>query len=214
VAAIFPKWTLKLPLLLGVVLPVGGTATVAGAWYYMSPVFTDVGYAPKQPVPYSHKQHAGDLGMDCRYCHNTVERAAHAAIPPTATCMNCHHSVLKEDSKLAGVIASAASGEPIAWVRAHKIPDFAVFEHSPHLAAGVGCVSCHGRVDQMKVVYQAEPLSMGWCLACHRDPSPHLRPPAEVTNMSWTPPPEDSGEQAAAATRALAPPTHCSGCHQ
>lgn len=167
-AAIFPRWTLKIPLLLGVLLPVGGGATVAGVWYWSSPLFTDVGYAPRQPLPFNHQQHAGELGLDCRYCHDTVERAAHAAIPPTATCMSCHHSVLKEDSRLASVVASAASGEPIAWVRVHKIPDFAVFEHSPHLVAGVGCDSCHGRVEQMEVIAQVQPLSMGWCRSCHR----------------------------------------------
>ncbi len=142
---------------------------------------TDVGYAPEQPVPYSHALHAGQLGIDCRYCHNTVETAAHAAVPPTQTCMNCHAAIRKESEKLIPVRASYATGMPIPWVRVHDLPDYVYFNHSAHVRRGVGCVSCHGRVDTMEVVYQAEPLSMGWCLDCHRNPERHLRPVEFVT---------------------------------
>jgi hypothetical protein len=181
----------------------------------MSPKFTDSGYAPVQPVPYSHKLHAGDLGMDCRYCHNTVEVGAQAAVPPTQTCMNCHGVVLQDDPRLAPIRASAASDRPVPWVRVHMLPDYVYFDHSAHVGAGVGCRECHGRVDQMKIVQQVEPLSMSWCLDCHRDPKPKLRPRHEVTNMRWQA--SEAGYDPDADTtrnRVVNPPLHCSGCHR
>ncbi|MEK7703964.1 MAG: cytochrome c3 family protein [Myxococcota bacterium] len=212
-AAIFPPWTRHLRLILAIGIPLKLTVLVLAAWYWFSPKFTDVGYAPEQPVAYSHKLHAGDLGIDCRYCHDTVEEAAWAALPPTATCMNCHKAVLKDSPKLARVRESYATGSPIPWVRIHKIPDYARFDHSVHVTAGVGCASCHGRIDQMKVVYQAEPLSMGWCLDCHRNPTPNLRPLGEVTHMSWQRPTTVAPAESL-GPRAVLPPVHCSGCHQ
>lgn len=195
------------PLILGVV--------VFGIWYWGSPNYTDVGYAPKQPVPFSHKLHAGDLGVDCRYCHNTVERGALAAVPPTKTCMNCHKLVAKDSPRLELVRNSAATGQPIKWRRVHMLPDYAFFNHSVHLAAGVGCKSCHGRVDQMKVVRQEQTLSMGWCLECHRDPAPQLRPVSQITNMTWDARAAGYRPEAdAARKRKVNPPTHCSGCHR
>lgn len=214
-AVIFPRWSNYLPHALGVAVPLAAGAAIFGAWYWFSPKFTEMGYAPRQPVAYSHKQHAGDLGIDCRYCHNTVEKAPRAALPATATCMNCHKTILKDSPRLEVVRHSAESGEAIPWVRVHKLPDFAFFDHSAHLAAGVGCVSCHGRVDQMKVVRIAEPMSMAWCLECHRAPTRHLRPKSEITNMGWDArvasydPRTDPGR-----TRQPTPPTHCSGCHR
>jgi hypothetical protein len=213
VALIFPRWTNRAPLAVGVGAPVALVGVVFSVWYWFSPKYTDAGYAPIQPVPYSHKQHAGDLGIDCRYCHNTVERAGFAALPPTRTCMNCHTLVLKDSLKLAPVRASFASGEPLAWIKVHMLPQYAYFDHSVHVAAGVGCASCHGRVDQMKVVQQVAPLSMSWCLDCHRDPTPNLRPASEVTNMSWTRASYDPARDPA-RTRKLDPPKHCSGCHR
>jgi hypothetical protein len=215
VAVIFPRWSNYLPQAIGVAVPLAAGVAVFSAWYWFSPKFTEMGYAPRQPVAYSHKQHAGDLGIDCRYCHNTVEKAPHAALPPTATCMNCHKSILKDSPRLEAVRHSAESGAAIEWVRVHKVPDFAFFDHSAHLAAGVGCVSCHGRVDQMKVVRIDQPLSMAWCLDCHRNPEPHLRPRSEVTNMTWDAkvagydPRTDPGR-----ARQPTPPTYCSGCHR
>jgi len=153
--------------------------------------------------------------MDCRYCHNTVEEAAHAAIPPTATCMNCHKVVKNESRKLEPVRESFESGESLEWVRVHMLPDYAFFDHSVHVAAGVGCASCHGRIDQMETVHQFAPLSMGWCLSCHRDPEPNLRPPEEVTNMAWSK--EASGyhpDSDPHRQRMPNPPEHCSGCHR
>ena len=184
-------------------------------WYWFSPSYTDVGYNPDQPVPFSHKLHAGELGMDCRYCHNTVEDAAHAAIPPTETCMNCHKAVKTDSIALEPVRNSYSNDVPVEWVRVHMLPDYAYFDHSVHVAAGVGCATCHGRVDQMIKVAQAEPLSMGWCLECHRNPEPNLRPKNKVTDMTW-----DSAlagynpHKDPLRKRELAPPQHCSGCHR
>jgi hypothetical protein len=215
VAQIFPEWANKLQTyaaLAGALLVI---LVVAFFWYYGSPEYTDVGYRPRQPVPYSHKLHAGELGMDCRYCHNYVEESPHANIPPTQTCMNCHTIILPESEKMLPVLESWASKTPIEWIRIHNLPDYAYFDHSAHLSAGVGCASCHGNVASMVEVYQVKPLSMGWCLDCHRDPGPHLRPREEITNMTWTPP-ADQPEFAEQAIRDknINPPVDCSGCHR
>jgi hypothetical protein len=214
VAAIFPRAAnLLIPALL-VVIPPGGIAAGAVAWYYAMPEFTDVGYEPDQPVPYSHKLHAGELGIDCRYCHNTVERGHRAAVPPNETCMNCH-KVIKTDSELLAPIRTAAESpdDPVEWSRVHLLPDFVYFDHGVHMAAAVGCVDCHGRIDQMVTVHQAKPMSMAWCLRCHRDPEPNLRPRDKVTDMTWTQ--EDHPEfDPTARDRAVSPPEHCSGCHR
>ena len=124
--------------------------------------------------------------MDCRYCHNTVEEAGFAALPPTETCMNCHTTIRPNSAKLAPVIASARTGEPVPWVKVHNLPDYTYFDHSAHVNVGVGCNECHGRVDQMDVVRTVEPLNMAWCLDCHREPASRLRPRDQVTNMEWT----------------------------
>lgn len=184
---VFPRWS---NYLLGVmVLAIAGGAfyipLVVG--YIGSPRTTDVGYQPIQPVAYSHAVHVGQLGMDCRYCHNNVERAAFAAIPPTQTCMNCHVSIKPDTPKMLQVRESNATGKPIEWIKVHDLPDFVFFNHSAHVNKGVGCVECHGRVDRMEVVYQAEPLSMGWCMDCHRAPASRLRPLEFVTKMDWVP---------------------------
>ena len=215
--AIFPRWTNKILLVLGLLGPLALAGVVGGIWYYFSPEFTDVGYRPRQPVPFSHKLHAGDMGMDCRYCHNTVEEAAVAAVPPAQTCMNCHSQVKTDSPRLKLVRDSYTTGETIPWVRVHQLPDFAFFDHRPHLAAGVGCSSCHGRIDQMTIVEMDQPLSMGWCLECHRDPEPNLRPLDQVTNMAWDI--ETDGKAYDATkdphrTRQVQPPEHCSGCHR
>ncbi|MHC5003638.1 MAG: cytochrome c3 family protein [Planctomycetota bacterium] len=215
---VFPRWSnLLLPttLLVGAVAPLYVVMVVA---YGFSPKTTDVGYRPVQPIPFSHKLHAGDLGMDCRYCHNTVEHGAMAAIPPTTTCMNCHTQVVKDSPVLEPLRQSYASGEPIEWVRVHDLPDYSYFDHSAHVRRGVSCVSCHGRIDRMEVVQQQETLSMGWCLSCHRNPEPHLRDPDEVTNLGWT---FDGTRQEEAAYREhwrefnnLNPGQDCSICHR
>ena len=214
-AQIFPEWTNKLPVAILVAILLGGTAVVAGIWYFGSPSHTDVGYRPDQPVAYSHKLHAGDLGIDCRYCHVSVESSPVASLPTTQTCMNCHTLIGADNDKLNAVRESWVNGDPIEWVRVHKLPDFAYFDHSLHLRAGVGCESCHGRVDQMDKVTQREPLSMGWCLDCHRNPTQHLRPASEITNMTWEPGPNQILSAHEAITdSSVSPPLDCTGCHR
>jgi len=150
-----------------------------------SPQTTDVGYAPQQPVPFSHKLHVGQLGMDCRYCHSTVEQAGFAALPTTETCMTCHASVGLDNPDLALVRQSFETGEAIPWVKVHTLPDYAYFNHAAHVAQGVGCTTCHGPVHEMEVVRQHTALSMAWCLDCHREPERYLRPREAVTWLNW-----------------------------
>lgn len=212
---VFPSWTNQLRVVVGVALVVVPVYLVVLVGYGASPKTTDVGYAPEQPVPYSHALHVGQLGLDCRYCHNTVEVGAKAAIPPTQTCMNCHARIRAASPKLLSVRESYATGMPIPWVRVHDLPDYVYFDHSAHVRRGVGCVSCHGRVDTMEVVQQVEPLSMGWCLDCHRNPDPHLRPPELVTSMDWVPPekPEIYGRRLREQL-GIRPSTDCWTCHR
>ena len=205
---IFPRSLNRLPAIVAVVVALAGGLVTSLVWYYFSPSNTQVGYQPRQPVPYSHLLHAGQMGMDCRYCHANIERAAHAMIPPTQTCMNCHSLVRTTSARLAPVRESWESGQALEWVKVHRLPDHAYFDHSVHLSAGVGCVECHGRVDQMDVVRQVQSLSMAWCLDCHRNPGPRIRPLDQITNMD----PSLSGT--AQPPRAINPPTTCSGCHR
>lgn len=214
---IFPPWTNKLPpVSLGAVL-IGLLSVIGGIWYYFSPRNTNVGYMPEQPIGYSHQLHAGEMGIDCRYCHVGVERSAVASVPPTQVCMNCHKQVKADSPRLQALRTSWATGNPVPWVRVHKVADYVFFNHSQHVTRGVGCVECHGRIDQMVTVKQVEPLSMGWCLECHRNPGPHLRPAEDVTIMDWKPPAgetrESFGEKLVAEKR-IAPPTDCSRCHR
>lgn len=211
----FPKWTwvLRPAVAIGVV----GGLVYASVLVYLgfSPKATDVGYMPTQPVPYSHALHVGQLGMDCRYCHTGVEVAAHAAVPPTQTCMNCHSKVRANSEKLIPVRESYATGMPVPWIKIHDLPDYVYFNHSAHVRRGIGCVSCHGRIDTMEVVYQAEPLSMGWCLDCHRNPEKHLRPVEYVTQLDWVP--EEDQLVLGARLREenhINPQVTCNTCHR
>lgn len=211
----FPEWTNRLPLFLAVAgLAVLGSG-VGFFWYFGSPKFTDVGYRPTQPVPYSHKLHAGDLGIDCRYCHTGVETSARAGVPPIQTCMNCHKLILPESSRLLPVREAWATKIPVQWVKVHDSPDYVYFNHGVHVRAGVGCESCHGNVAQMEKVTLRQPLSMSWCLDCHRAPDPSLRRPEEVTKMNWTP---EAGHAEFVARwkteKKIAPPEDCSACHR
>ena len=153
-----------------------------------SPYFTNQGVQREQPVPFSHQHHVGGLGIDCRYCHTSVETSSFAGIPPTSTCMNCHSQIWTNAKMLEPVRASFRDDKPIQWLRVHDLPDYAYFNHAIHVNKGVGCVSCHGQVDQMPLTWKAEPMTMEWCLSCHRNPENHLRPVAEVFNMNWVPP--------------------------
>lgn len=182
-------------------------------YYGGSPQTTDVGYAPEQPVPYSHALHVGQLGLDCRYCHVNVETAPHAMIPPTQTCMNCHTRVAIDNKRLALVRQSAETGKSIPWIRVHDLPDYVYFDHSAHVSRGVGCASCHGRIDKMDRVQQVERLSMGWCLECHRNPEPHLRPLDKVTAVDWKPDDPALGAKLRKDNN-INPSTDCSTCHR
>lgn len=173
---IFPPWVDHLVKLLGMGAAFSGVYVVGLVTFGLSPWAIHVGYMPEQPVPYSHALHAGELGIDCRYCHNSVEETGYAAVPPTQTCMNCHGKVWPASPKLAPVRESYAEGTPVEWIKIHDLPDYAYFNHSVHVNQGVSCVSCHGRVDRMEEVWQEKPLSMGWCIECHRDPAENLRP--------------------------------------
>lgn len=212
---VFPKWTNTLRMPLTIAAALAPVYLLALVYLLFAPGTTGVGYAPEQPVPYSHELHAGELGIDCRYCHTGVETGAAATLPPTQTCMNCHATVKTESEQLALVRESFETGRSIPWVRVHDLPDFAYFDHSAHVTRGVGCETCHGRVDKMEVVHQAEGLNMGWCLGCHRDPEPHLRPVAEATTMGYVPGSDQTelGLQLREA-RNINPPTDCSTCHR
>ena len=214
-AQIFKKSANLWPLYAAVAVVVLGAGVVGFFWYFGSPEYTDVGYRPVQPVAYSHKLHAGDLGIDCRYCHTAVEISAKANVPPTETCMNCHTLIGTDRPTLEPVRESWATGKSIEWVRVHDLPDYAFFNHSAHITAGIGCESCHGNIASMEVVEQKKPLSMGWCLTCHRNPAPFIRPASEITKMNWTPP-ADQAEFAQKIIREknINPPTDCSGCHR
>lgn len=213
--SLIPRWIDRARPLVGLLI-VGVPLYLVGLFYYgASPKTIDVGYMPDQPVPFSHALHAGKLGMDCRYCHTTVERAAHAALPSTEVCMNCHARIGVNLPSLSPVRQSYAEGTPVPWIRVHDLPDFVYFDHSAHISRGVSCVSCHGRVDRMEKVYQAEPLRMGWCIECHRNPEPHLRPVEFVTDLDWVPPenPVELGKRLRKENN-INPSTDCWTCHR
>lgn len=174
--------------------------------------------ARAQPVQFSHKHHVSDDGIDCRYCHTTVETSAVAGLPPTKTCMNCHSQLFVDSPYLEPVRESWRTGKPIKWTRVHDLPDFAYFNHSIHVNKGVGCSTCHGRVDQMPLTWQVASLQMEWCLECHRQPERFLRERKDIFNMAWQPPPNqlEQGQKLAAqyklqSTGVL---TSCSTCHR
>ncbi len=184
-SAIFPKWTNRLPVMLIVGVLLIGSAVTAGVWYYCTPKYARVGYQPIQPVGFSHAIHAGQLGLDCRYCHSAEEKSWYSNVPASSTCMNCHNQVLKDDPRLALVRESAASGKAIPWVQIHRVPDYVFFNHSVHIDRGFSCVECHGQINQMEEVYQSKSLTMTFCLDCHRDPAAKIRPVDKVTDLDW-----------------------------
>src|SRR5438874_12720510 len=153
-----------------------------------SPFFTNQGVEREQPVPFSHQHHVAGLGIDCRYCHTSVETSSFAGIPPTQTCMNCHAQIWTNAEMLEPVRASFATGKPLVWSRVHRLPDFVHFYHSIHINKGVGCNTCHGPVDRMPLMYKYASLQMEWCLNCHRAPEKHLRPRDQVFNMEYQQP--------------------------
>jgi hypothetical protein len=225
---VFPKsarWVLPILALAVVGAPLYLLALIG---YGFGPQTTSVGYQPAQPVAFSHDMHAGQLGMDCRYCHTTVDHAAFAAVPPTQTCWNCHNSVtgiLHDSPKLKPVIDSHETGLPIHWVKVHDLADYVYFNHNRHVNSGVSCVECHDHVDRMSVesgstrgIYQAKPLSMDWCIACHREPDSHIRPNDQVFNLAWGQDLTDQeklklGHELRVANR-INPSTDCWTCHR
>lgn len=208
----FPEWTETLKKWINLLVLGAPVYLVALVAYGVTPQALRTGYQPEQPVPYSHALHAGELGMDCRYCHSTVERSPEAAIPPAAVCMNCHSTVKKDSELLLPIREAYAENGAVAWTRVTDLPDYVYFSHEAHVHAAVGCESCHGRVDQMVTVYQAMPLTMQWCLDCHRNPEPHLRAPENLTKMGYVAPPAE--RKKVLEDNRVKPPTNCSTCHR
>ena len=187
-AQVFPKSLNVFARLLLLGLPlVGATGGVALAAFFRSDYTTGTREVVEQPVPFSHKHHVAQLGIDCRYCHTAVEKSAQAGLPPTKTCMNCHQQMWTGADLLEPVRQGYGKGVPIAWTKVHNVPHYTYFNHSIHVAKGVGCYSCHGRIDDMNLVFQTKTLLMEWCLDCHRKPENHLRPREEVYNLGWKP---------------------------
>jgi hypothetical protein len=180
-----------------------------------SPYVTGANVAKNQPVPFSHKHHVDGLGIDCRYCHTAVEVSANAGIPPTKTCMNCHAQIWTNAAMLEPVRESFRSDTSIRWNRVHDLPDFAYFNPSIHISKGFGCSTCHGQVDQMPLVWQAQSLQMEWCLDCHRQPEKYVRPKEQVFNMKWKPPANqlEAGAKLVKEYR-IRKLTYCSTCHR
>jgi len=196
-------------------------APIAAIWLaylvWRSPYATNQNWTRAQPVPFSHAHHVGDLGIDCRMCHQGVETAAFAGLPSTHTCMTCHSQLWTNAGMLAPVRQSLASGHPLHWQRVNRVPDYVFFDHSIHIAKGIGCSSCHGPVERMALMRQAEPLTMSWCLDCHRAPERNIRPKDEVFDMSWQPPPDQEEQGRKLMQAYLVHPDHltdCSTCHR
>lgn len=214
---VFPKSINQLPLRIIIILLVVGAMAAFAFDYYAQPRYTRVGYAPDQPVPFDHALHVGQLGLDCRYCHSHVEESGHSNVPSTTTCMNCHNQIQTQSPLLEMVRESYETGEAIPWVRVHQIPDFVYFNHAVHVNRGVSCYDCHGQVNEMEVVYHSKPLSMSFCLECHRQPEKFIRPPEEIFNLDWRP--ESMEEQLTRGLNAvhdwnINAPVNCTGCHQ
>ncbi len=188
--ALFPRWTNTVSRLTGALLLGIPAAALAGLMLYVrSPYGTKQNREIIQPIEFDHRHHVGDEGIDCRYCHFSVETSPSAGIPSTTVCMSCHAQVWNKSPLLSLVRAHYFKDRPIPWNSVHNLPDFVYFNHSIHVNKGVGCVTCHGRLDQMALVQQQAPLTMGWCLDCHRNPEKNLRPVEYVTSMSWQPDP-------------------------
>jgi hypothetical protein len=206
--------TLSRLSIFGALFLVGGSLWLLAA-VNRSGYVTQEGVARQQPVQFSHKHHAGELGIDCRYCHTGVERAARAGLPPTATCMNCHSQIWAQSAFLEPVRTSFRTDESIPWVKVYDLPDFVYFNHAVHVHKGIGCATCHGRVDQMNQLWQATSLHMEWCLDCHRHPERYVRPREHVFDLAWAP----DGDQAVLGPALLkAYGVHarldCSTCHR
>jgi hypothetical protein len=199
------------------VAALAGFALLLGV-FVRSPYVTRAQTPINQPVMFSHQHHAGDLGIDCRYCHTSVEDSSYASIPATEICMTCHSQIWTESPMLAPVRQSYTTNTPIAWNKVNTLADYVYFDHSIHVQKGVGCASCHGQVDEQPLAWKQQPLQMSWCLDCHRDPGPSLRPRDQVTNMHWEPAGDRQalGQQLIRDYHILGPDilTSCSTCHR
>jgi hypothetical protein len=213
---LFPPWS-DTVFRLCLVVAAGGVLwiPISMMLWVRTPYVTKENAPVDQPVAFDHRHHVRDDGIDCLYCHYEATRSQYAAVPPTSVCMNCHAQIWQESPRLAPVRDSWFSEQPLRWLRVHQLAQFVYFDHSAHVSHGVGCVECHGRVDQMAQVYPVTPLTMKWCLDCHRDPDPRLRPQSEITNMEWAPirPRRDIGAEIHERLR-LDPPVNCTGCHR
>lgn len=180
-----------------------------------SPYLTDVNQPKDQPVPFSHRHHAGELGIDCRYCHTSVEESSFAGVPPTQTCMTCHSQIWTNSGMLEPVRASYRTGQSLAWVRVNALPDFVYFNHSIHIHKGIGCTSCHGPIGEMPLTWKANTLQMSWCLSCHREPEAFVRPRDQVFNPNYRPPPNQA-ELGARLVKEyqIQSLTNCTTCHR
>jgi hypothetical protein len=203
--------------ILALLLFVGGLGTIL-ALLNWSGYNTNQNVDIEQPIQFSHAHHVGGMGIDCRYCHTSVEESAFANIPPTKTCMNCHSQIWNTAPILEPVRASFRDNTPLRWTRVHDLPDFVYFNHSIHVKQGVGCATCHGPVDRMALMYQQSTLMMSWCLDCHRNPAKFVRPRSEVFNMAWEPPADDPrlGERLVREYKiaSVEQLTSCSTCHR
>ncbi len=192
----------------GGALLVGLAVWVSGI-LYRSPYVTQASVVRDQPVPFSHEHHVSGLGIDCRYCHSSVEESSFAGMPPTKTCMNCHSQIWVDSPMLDHVRKSLRENAPLTWVRVHRLPDYVYLDHSIHVAKGIGCVSCHGRVDRMPLLAQQQTLYMEWCLDCHRHPETEVRPREQLFNLAWTPERHEPRAEISLAKR-----TDCVDCHR
>jgi hypothetical protein len=213
---LFPPWSdtlFRLCLALAA-LGVAGIPVSMILWV-RTPYVTKEDDPADQPVTFDHRHHVRDDGIDCLYCHYEAQRSKYAGAPPTSVCMNCHSQIWQEATRLSQVRASWFIGDPLQWKRVYQLPQFAYFDHSAHVSHGVGCVECHGRVDLMGAVHATTPLTMKWCLDCHTDPDPRLRPQNEITNMEWQPthPRREVGAEIREQLH-VNPPVSCTGCHR
>ncbi len=214
---IFPQSMRRLPRRLvgvGVVLVIG---MVLAGWYYLSPEYAECGYAPVQPVPFSHRTHVGKLGMDCRFCHPGAEQDKTAALPPAQLCMDCHQQILPDIPALAPLRDALAADRPVPWIQIYRLPDFVVFHHGIHTAVGVGCTDCHGPIQDRDVTRVEKAMSMRFCLRCHEDPASYLRPTNQVFAWDWKP--KDPAQQRKRNFRwmqahGIRARTDCSACHR
>jgi hypothetical protein len=212
---IFPKWTNKIPELILLIFVVFFCGVIFIVWYWFSPLNTDVGYEPKQPIPFSHKLHNGTLEIDCMYCHTNVDKSVNAGIPPTQVCMNCHKYIKKDSFRLRKLIKSDKSGMPIKWIRIHKIPDYVRFDHQAHILKGVSCKACHGEINKMTRVHQSKPLSMSWCLDCHKKPRGIVSQESVTDLRNADKLSLEFMKIHSNKIKSLkAPVTNCTGCHQ